>query len=109
MASGSSRVSISLCDQLEAVRLGEYLHGYTEVHLSTSTRRPTEEPAPIGQAAVKGAMARRLAGELSGAPVRWSSAILIGPVSCPSFNAFQILIDPIDIRIVARVPGQGAQ
>jgi len=100
------KAAVSLCDQLEYLGSGDYLYGQTETHISTATRRPPEEPAAIGRSAVKGAMARRIVGEFSGMPVRWSEAVIIGPVSCPGFNAYQILVDPLRVRLVARGAGQ---
>jgi hypothetical protein len=49
-------------------------------------------------------MARRLSGELNGLSVRWSEAILRGPIACPAFNAYQILVDPLRVRIVDGPP-----
>jgi len=89
-----------LCNELEAVRPGDYLHSYTQTHLKTSTRRPSGESSAVGQSAVKGAMARRISGELNGASVQWSSAMLVGPIACASFNAYQIVVDPRLVRIV---------
>jgi hypothetical protein len=94
----------TLCAELESVRPGDYLHGQTETFLSTSTRRPSSEPSSVGQSAVKGAMARRISGELGGATVRWSSATLIGPITCATFNAYLILVDPVNVRIVGLEP-----
>ncbi len=93
-----------LCGELEAVRPGDFLHSHNQTHLKTATRRPSGEPPAVGQSAVKGAMARRLSGELNGATVQWSSAMLIGPVACTSFNAFQIVVDPRAVRIVEVTP-----
>jgi hypothetical protein len=90
----------SICDEVGSLKLGEYLHGQTDTQLSTLTIRSQGEQSFIGHAAVKGAMARRISGELNGMPVRWSSASLIGPVLCSGFNAFKILVDPRNVRIM---------
>lgn len=89
-----------VCRELETIRPGDYVHSYNQTHLKTVTRRPSGEPHVVGQSAVKGAMARRISGELNGAKVLWSSAILIGPIACTSFNAYQIVVDPLLVRIV---------
>jgi len=89
-----------VCIELETTRPGEYVHSYNQTHLKTVTRRPSGEPHVVGQSAVKGAMARRISGELGGATVLWSSAMLVGPIACASFNAYQIVVDPRLVRIV---------
>ena len=90
----------SICNEVDSLKLGEYLHGQTDTQLSTVTIRSQGEQSSVGQAAVKGAMARRISGDLNGMSVRWSSASLIGPVLCSGFNAFKILVDPRNVRIV---------
>lgn len=88
------------CNEAESLKVGEYLHSQTDTQLSTITVRNQNEPPNIGQSALKGAMARRISGELSGLPVRWSAATLIGPVVCSGLNVYKILVDPRNIRIV---------
>jgi hypothetical protein len=88
------------CIEAESIKVGEYVHSQTDTQLSTLTLRNQNEPPNIGQAAIKGAMARRISGELSGLPVRWSAATLIGPVLCSGSNVYKILVDPRNIRIV---------
>ena len=94
------RAQGSICNETESLKLGEYLHGQTDTQLSTVTLRSQGEQSSVGQAAVKGAMARRISGELNGVSVRWSLASLIGPVPCSGFNAYKILVDPRNVRIV---------
>jgi hypothetical protein len=96
----SSTAQNAICNEIESLKVGEYLHSQTDTQLSTLTLRNQGEPGSVGQAAVKGAMARRISGELSGMPVRWNSATLIGPILCAGLNAYKILVDPIHIRIV---------
>ncbi len=76
------------------------MHGQTDTQLSTITIRSQGEQSSVGHAAVKGAMSRRISGDLNGMSVRWSSASLIGPVLCSGFNAYKILVDPRNVRIV---------
>jgi len=98
---GSSSIAQNaICNEIESLKVGEYLHSQTDTQLSTLTLRNQGEPGSVGQAAVKGAMARRISGELSGMPVRWNSATLIGPILCAGLNAYKILVDPLHIRIV---------
>jgi len=94
------RAQSSICKEAESLKLGEYLHSQTDTQLSTITIRSHGEQSSVGQAAVKGAMALRISGELSGVSVRWSSALLIGPVSCSGVNIYKILVDPRKIQIV---------
>lgn len=88
-----------LCAALESVRPGEFLQGQTEVYLTTSTLRPSQEPVSVGRSLVKGAMARRLSDELDGGPVSWSGALLKGPVPCGAFNAYQVQVNPFTVRM----------
>ena len=94
-----AQVSDQLCAELEKVRPGEFFHGHTEHHLTTSTLRPMQEPASVGRSAVKGAMARRLSQELDSGPVRWSGALINGPVVCGSFHAYQVQVNPLKVRL----------
>jgi hypothetical protein len=95
-----AQTAASLCNELEAVAQGEFVHGHSGALLTTATLRPAQEPVAVGRSVVKGAMARRLAGGFDGAAnVRWSAAQQRGPVSCGSFNAYQLLVDPVNIRM----------
>lgn len=94
------RAQNSICNEAESLKVGEYLHSHTATQLTTLTLRNKSEPVNIGQAAVKGAMARRISGELSGLPVRWNGAILVGPVLCSGLNVYKILVDPQTISIM---------
>ncbi len=94
--------SSALCAELQSVLPGAFVHGEVGAFLSTATLRPANEPAPVGRAAVKGAMARRLTQELDGVgTVHWASAQQRGPVSCGIFNAYQLLVDPATVRLSA--------
>lgn len=89
-----------LCAELEAARPEEFVYGQIGPYLTASTLRPSKEPVAVGRSVVKGAMARRLSSELDGARVRWSGALLKGPFDCGAVHAFQILVDPAQVRIV---------
>jgi hypothetical protein len=95
-----AQVMDSICDELKGTRPGEYVHGQAGEFLTTATLRHFYEPINIGRSAVKGAMASRLSSDLEGARVRWSNALLKGPVACGSFNAYQVLVDPMNVRIL---------
>ena len=95
-----AQTAASLCNELGGLAPGEFVHGQSGALLTTATLRPAQEPVAVGRSAVKGAMARRLAGEFDGAAnVRWSAAQQRGPVNCGSFNAYQLLVDPANIRM----------
>jgi len=94
-----AQASDRLCAELDNVRPGEFLHGQTDLHLTTSTLRPLQEPASVGRSIVKGAMARRLSHELESGPVGWSGALLVGPVLCGPFHAYQVLVNPLTVRL----------
>jgi hypothetical protein len=89
----------ALCAEVETIRLGEFVYGQTGPYLTATTLRPAQEPVAVGRSVVKGAMARKLSSELDGASVRWSTALLKGPVACGSYQAFQILVDPTQVRV----------
>lgn len=89
----------ALCAELESTRPGQFVYGESGPYLTASTLRPTHEIPAVGRSVVKGAMARKLSAELDGARVRWSGALLKGPVACGALNAFQILVNPIYVRV----------
>lgn len=89
----------ALCAELESTRPGEFVYGENGPYLTASTVRPSHELPSVGRSVIKGAMARKLSSELGDARVRWSSALLKGPLTCGGYHAFQILVDPTHVRI----------
>ncbi len=91
--------SEAMCAELTSTGPGEFVYGERGPYLTASTLRPTHEVPSVGLSVVKGAMARKLSAELGGVRVRWSGALLKGPVACGALNAFQILVNPIYVRV----------
>jgi hypothetical protein len=96
----ASQATTLLCDELEGLRPGEFIDSESGAFLTIATLRPSKESPSVSRSILKGAMARRLSGELDGAKnVRWSAALQLGPVICGSFTAYKLSVNPFYVRI----------
>lgn len=108
LASSVSQASDAMCALFEDKANGDYMFLETAATLQAASRRNLDEPSKVGFSAVKGALARRLSGELNGHTVRWSGAVQRGPFICSGYKVVAVTVDPLNVRLVPEGSPQGS-